>query len=503
MKQPSKAFSARYRLAKQWQTVVRPSIEEIFKFCCPIRQHDFTEHNIKNYEVENFHSLPEELASDLAGDLVSFYTPPEAIWANYAVVTEVDEADADAVRSLVSERERDLFDMISMSNYNDVAPQWGFEAATHGTPALWVTQSSIADQMHVEIVPPNELLITQGHRGILDRFRETIILAENLEAALFMPGIQVDLSGDPALKRMMQTPGARVKVCWGFWVDWSDMSRPQWRMEITVQGKRVTEESVVLGEFAGSCPLLVGRFNPITGRPWGRGAGWKALPDMRTLDKVEEIVLTAMDDTLRDTFIYPDDGFIDMSEGLERGRAYPASRGFTRDRIYEFPKSPAPDAGYFQEAKLEDRLRVAFFQDGPRQTGDTPPSATQWLDERNRVQRRIGKPSAPLWTELFVPFIQRVEYLGVSTGRIPEALSHNGANIKVVPVSPLQRAQNQDKVLTARSNLDLGFSVFQDQLFGVVDPIKTFTNIIEASGDELTKLRDKEAPVGTPPQEGQ
>jgi len=493
MKEPSKAFKTRFAAAKKWRNVVRPTIEEIFKFCAPGREFDFTK-SMSTYEPQNFHSLPEDLASDLAADLVSYYTPPEAQWAEYAVISEVDEADANEVREIVQRRENDLFDLISTSNYNDVAPQWGFEAATHGTPGMWVTQSSIGDQMHVEIVPPHELYVICGHRGILDRFREVKVMARDLNHLLMMPGIEIDLS-DRKIQTAMNKDDAEVSVVWGFWVDWSDPVRPMWMMEITVDGHPVTGTET-LGDLSGGvCPLLVGRFNPQPGRPWGRGAGWKALPDMRTLDRVEEYVLTAMEDTLKDTIIYPDDGFIDMSEGLERGRAYPASRGFTRDRIYEFPQSPAPDAGYFQEGKIEERLRAAFYQDGPRQRGDTPPSATQWVDERRRVQQRIGKPSAPLWTELFIPFIQRVEYLGVTMGRIPEALSHNGTDIKVTPVSPLQRAQNNDKVLVARSNLDLAFSVFQDNVFGFIDPIKTFTNIIDASGDELVVLRKEEQDV--------
>lgn len=497
MKKPSKAFSSRFETAKKWRNFIRPSIEEVYKFTAPGREHDFT-NPMKHTEVQNLHSLPEELTNDLASDLVSYYTPPEAIWADYSVITEVPENEVDAVKNIVSEREKDLFDLIGSSNYNDIAPQWGFEAASHGTPALWISQGSVIEEMHFEVVPPNELYITLGYKGILDRFREISVIAETLEYELEMSGVEIDLSSDK-IQRKMSKPGETVKVIWGFWVDWSDRGNPQWKMEITVDGELVTEEEVIIGPLRGACPLHVGRFNPWTGRPWGRGAGMKALPDMRTLDEVEEMVLTAMEDTLKDTLIYPDDGFVDLSEGIERGKAYPASRGFTRDRIYEMEKSPAPDAGYYQEDKIENRLRTAFYQDGPRQTGDTPPSATQWIDERRRVQQRIGKPSAPLWTEFFLPIIQRVEYLGMESNRIPEALSHNGMDIKVKPISPLQKAQNSDKVMTTRSNLDLAFNIFQEQTPSIVDGIKTFQKIVDASGDELLTLQEVQA--NEPPSE--
>ena len=122
------------------------------------------------------------------------------------------------------------------------------------------------------------------------------------------------------------------------------------------------------------------------------------------------------------------------------------------------------DTGFFSEDRLEDRLRQRFYQDGPRQRGETPPTASQWIDERRRVQQRLGKPSAPLWREFFMPFVQRVEYLAIQLGKMDEALTHNEAVISVQPISPLQKAQNQDKVMVSRSNLGLAFEVFQERV---------------------------------------
>lgn len=219
---------------------------------------------------------------------------------------------------------------------------------------------------------------------------------------------------------------------------------------------------------------------------------------MRVYNAVDEAVLDGLDQSLKNTILYADDGFIDLSEGIEPGRAYPAARGFTREQIYELNRGVNLDMGFFSEDRLEDRLRERFYQDGPRQRGDTPPTASQWIDERRRVQIRIGKPSAPLWKELFLPFIQRVEHIGVQMGKLDAELVHNEDVISAQPISPLQKAQNQDKVMVAKSNLDLAFSVFQDQVGAFIDPVQTFENIVTASGDELTVIQ-KQDPNGTPP----
>lgn len=488
---PTKDFSTRYAAAKNWRAAVEPNIKECLKFTCPGREHDFTRgpNSKTEYDSEVFTSIGEELATDLGGDLVTYYTPAEVKWCEYLVLAEIPEEAADDVMKLVQGREDTLFDLIQASNYNDIAPQWAFEAASHGTPALWVSASHLSQPIHNEVVPPHELLITPGHHGFLDRFRETNVLAHTLEA--LFAGWDVDLSDD-ALKRKMGKPGENTKVTWGFWLDWADVGNPVWRCEITVDGKRVTPDTpLTLGPIAGSCPLLVGRFNPQSGKPWGRGCGIKALPDFRTLDKVNETVLSGLDQSLMNTLIYADDGFLDLSEGIEAGRAYPAHRGFTRDSIVDLSRAVNLDQGWFTEERLEAKIRTAFYQDGPRQNGDTPPTATQWLDQRRRVQQRLGKPSAPIWTELIYPLVQRYEFLGVQLGRMPSAITHNGMEISVLPISPLQKAQNQDKVMVARSNLDLAIQTMQDQTPTVVDVVQTFKNIVKASGDELTIIKDQ------------
>lgn len=493
-------FTTRYATAKKWRSLEQPYLEEILSFICPGRENDFTSSGpgINAVEEETFMSLPEEMATDFASDMVTFYTPSETNWTEYLVTLPVPEDQAKIVQEIVNAREEDLFDMIQASNYNDVAPQVTFEL-NHGTTAMWVQQGHLSQPIYVETVPPNELFIVPGYMGILDRFRETWVGASTLQA-LFADW-DVDLTNN-ALKNKIAKPGAKVKVCWGFWLDWADPGNPVWRCEISADGKRITaKEPLTLGPFAGSCPLLVGRFNPQIGRPWGRGPARKTLPDMRVLNAVDEAVLNGLDQALLNTTIYPDDGTLDLSEGLDAGRSYAAGRGFTRDQVWQMEKGVNLDYGFLSEDRLEERIRSGFYQNGPRQTGDTPPTASQWIDQRRRVQQRIGKPSAPLWRELYLPFIQRVEHIGVTTNKIDAALTHNGDVISVLPISPLQKAQNQDKVMVTRSNLDLGAQAFGDAFPEVIDVVKTFVNIVESSGDELTVVKTQEEPPndGTAP----
>ena len=221
---------------------------------------------------------------------------------------------------------------------------------------------------------------------------------------------------------------------------------------------------------------------------------------MRVYNELDERTLEGIDQALSNTLIYPNDGALDFSEGIEIGQAYPAGRDFDARKIWEMAKGVNLDVGLFSKDKMEERLAACFYQDGPRQRGETPPTATQWVDERRRTQQRLGKPSAPLWTEFFLPFIQRVEQIGIETREFDAKITHDGTVINVKSISPLQKAQNQDKVAVTRSNLDLAAGMLGDALPQVIDPVGTFQNIVRVSGDELTIVRKEEpnAPNGEP-----
>lgn len=495
MLKPSDDFKHRWDAAKKERDQIDSDLKEILRFCAPDRVHDFDQkggRTPKPDEVTTFTSLGEECATDLAGDIVNYYMPSETRWSGFEVTAPIPEEAADQVLAVVQAREDELFDMFDASNLNDIKPQIGFEVASHGTPALWVADGHMSQPISVEVIPVHEVYLTVGHRGYVDRFRKKFVMTDYLAAEL--PDMNLDQA---PIRALLAKKGTWAEVIWGFWLDWSEPANPRWIREVTVDGTRVSEEREDIGPINGACPMLVGRFNPRPGRAWGRGPGWKALPDLLVLDKIKEVVLGKLDEQLDPAWTYVDDGVLNFDNGIVGGLGYPRKS----DQVPTPLLAPANlDYGFFTEGEITRSIEKAFYQDGPRQRGDTPPSATQWVDERRRVQARLGMPSAPLFTELFAPLMQRFEALAVMQGRLDQAISLDGSAINIRPVSPLQRSRNQDKALISRSNIEFAAGVLGEQFGQVIDGLKTVQNHISATGDELTAVQSRQAQqTGTPP----
>jgi hypothetical protein len=107
---------------------------------------------------------------------------------------------------------------------------------------------------------------------------------------------------------------------------------------------------------------------------------------------------------------------------------------------------PAQEGVYAYEDKLK-KLRKLFYVDMPEQTGDTPPTLGQWLDEMARAQRRIGTPGLPFWRDLSLIFI-RYKYLLEKSGAIPP-VKVNGTQVATLARNPAQAAAEQQELAEA------------------------------------------------------
>jgi hypothetical protein len=175
---------------------------------------------------------------------------------------------------------------------------------------------------------------------------------------------------------------------------------------------------------------------------------------------------------------YPNDSFSSVEQGFESGMAYPIQVGTENaiKNIYQAP--PAQPENYAYEQKLK-KLRKLFYVDLPEQSGDTPPTLGQWLDEMARAQRRIGTPGMPFWRDVSQIFI-RYKYL-LEASKAIQPVQVDGRNVATLPRNPAQLAAQQQELAEAARTAQILGGMFPEEFKMNVDGRKTMENWIDKS----------------------
>jgi hypothetical protein len=170
----------------------------------------------------------------------------------------------------------------------------------------------------------------------------------------------------------------------------------------------------------------------------------------------------------------------------------------------------------YQHEEMEHRMRKLFFIDFPEQSGDTPPTLGQWLDQMARAQRRIGTPGMAYFREGPMQYFLRFKYLLERSGVIQRLVSRNGSLISTRAMNPAQRAAEQQEIAQTVQAIQILGQAFPEEFKLRVDGFGTMQAIIakmrvklikfrkpdDVAGalDQISKLMGGQAPQGQPQQ---
>lgn len=165
------------------------------------------------------------------------------------------------------------------------------------------------------------------------------------------------------------------------------------------------EEDIEVDGFESN-PYIVSRFYKTAGEKYGRSPGMVALPDARTLNKMDETVLIGAQKTVDPPLQAPDDGFVFPI--ITRPGGLNFYRSGTQDTIKPIFNDARIDFGFQAMAERRSRIRQAFFvdqlqlQEGPQKT------ATEVLQRTEESMRLLAPLIARQQQEKLRPLISRV-----------------------------------------------------------------------------------------------
>lgn len=427
-----------------------------------------------------------EETENFATTLLNSFMPEGVMWANQRPSIEVEEVVKKEVEAACKDQRSKVFGLIWESNfYSEIGKALNPDGAV-GTFGLLVDTKDLHSPVSCYAVPLREMEINIGPDGkIGDRF--IVRYTKNRFVRTLIEG-DAKLS-DKLAKAIADKPNGQASVTWGWWRDYSK-SVETWQYVQMVNRELVYEKTLV---GAGSCPFIPVTFNRHSEYPYGTGPLLKAAPDLRVLDEMAAAEVDNIDLSLRPPMTYPDDSFANVEDGVEPGAWYPIRNG-TQDAVRKMYEPNRLDAVYFDQEKRERRVRRLFYNDFPQQRGDTPPTATQWLDEMALAQRKIGTPGVVFWEEGPGAIFTRYRFIGLERGLFKE-IEYPGQKDKIVSVvadNPTRRAQDQQEVSNAVRSIQIGAELFPEETKVTVDGTATLKNIVEKmGGNDVVVFRDQ------------
>ena len=193
----------------------------------------------------------------------------------------------------------------------------------------------------------------------------------------------------------------------------------------------------------GSCPLITARWSKTSTEVWGRGPILQVLPSVKTVNLVVQMVLENAELAISGVFAYDDDGVFNPDNvRVEPGMFLPRSPGSKIDPL----QSPARfDVSQLILSDERTNIRKGLFIDELERDGKTPYSAEEVAQRMADTARNMGSVSGRLWNELVIRLVKRQAYLYKRQGLI-ELPKIDGKQVRMVPLSPLLRVQDQADV---------------------------------------------------------
>lgn len=408
---------------------------------------------------------------DFSSDMISTFTPREERWVLFEPAEDLTDGQKREVAPQLKAIGDTIFAELERSNYWDAAQEcflfWGVSAM-----AVAVSDNGPLNPISFQPIEIPDLLMERGPDGsVIGKWREMKLTRMQ----------QYMLWGQAYGSKFPMPDNGRANtletIFEGCDRDWSTPGVERWHYRIFVNSK---ERIKLTYEGAGSCPIIACRFRQQANSAWGPGPFKKATPRARVLDELGYLNLKGLNRSIDPAFSYEEDGLANFDGGMEPGNAYARATGSKAPEA--FLPDVRFDASFFQADEMRKGIKRSIYQDRPEQPGDTPPTATQWADEKAWNTRRKELPRDRCVREWVLPIIERVAWIMAKRGVLPEVKLKGGKIVNVRPISPLSKAKDLEDIQITGQVLSMARGIGEAIQAGLpIDAKGTMEKIIATS----------------------
>jgi hypothetical protein len=440
-----KRFAHAEKIKKQWE----PLLRAVYEYFLPHRNLYYTDSNTQGaYKGTDrvFDSTAQQCITRGANRIQSTLMPPFAKWAGLKAGPLVPDRKRDEINAILQGVERKLFAVLHASNFDTSINETILELLV-GTAALLTLPGDFEHPVMFAAIPLQQVYLEEGAWGSVGGvFRKHKMLIRNIKDQWD------DIKNLPEELEKLQAskPDAEVEILEYTYPSNKAGGKKVWVYDLLIPSLPGKTDANLRLHFRvyNRNPWITPRWLKIAGEVYGRGPAIFALPDVKTQNKVVELILRNAALQVAGVYTYVDDGILNPNTiaiipgaAIQVG-ANAGARGPSLQRL-----EGAGDIGLAFEINetLVAQIKRHMLDDSLPPESGAVRSATEIIQRIKDLARDIGSPFGRLYTELMVPLVQNTLDIMEDAGII-QAVSVNGLGVRVVVTSPLAIEQNVNEV---------------------------------------------------------
>lgn len=472
----------RFDQAKAKRTVWESHWQECYDFALPHRAGFFSQGIAGEKRADKlFDGTAPDAVDQLAASMLAHLTPPWARWFGLTAGPEADKDQLDSLNSELDKVSQILQTHFERSNFSIEMHQCYLDLVSVGSACLLFEEAEPgnASAFRFSAIPLSQVMMEEGVSGMLsDTFRRSDVSLAHLKARFPECRLPMDVE-----RKADQNHETRFTV-----IEAVIQQGPRFEyMAVLQHGYGGTGEPVLLrrGSFSHS-PFIGFRWLKAPGESYGRSPVMKALPDIKTANKVVELALKNASIAVTGIWQADDDGVLNPATiRLVPGTIIPKAVGSAGLTPLQSPGSF--DLSQVVLEELRKRIRNALLADKLGTPDSKQMTATEVLERSAEMARILGATYGRLQSELLTPLVIRALAILNRRGEV-KGVRVDGRHVDLQYKSPLARQQTrkeaQDILAWIQSLGSLGPAAMD-----LIHPEKTARFLAKAYGVPMDILK--------------
>jgi hypothetical protein len=374
----------------------------------------------------------EQLGASLLGNLM----PPWTQWFGLKPGPDLTPQQAEALAPVLEKAARTIQAHFDRSNFIVEIHQCFLDLIVGGTASLYVEEAEPGafSAFRFTAVPLHQIVLEEGDGGYLDgAFRDIPLTLAQIGTRY--PSAKIP---DSVRRTGEKDPQLRFRVL-------ESLVPEKNRYRFTAMLMDSESSPVLLKQsITGESPVIGFRWLKSPGEIYGRSPVMKALPDIKTANKVVELILKNASIAVTGIWQADDDGVLNPATiELKPGTIIPKAVGSQGLKPLEMPGRF--DISQLVLDDLRARIRHALLADKLIPITSRRMTATEVLERSAEMAMLLGATYGRLQTELMTPLVQRAYAILRRRGEVPD-VNIDGRLVTLDYRSPLARAQGQRNV---------------------------------------------------------